>query len=713
MGKLGKKARKFAKKNLQSVLRRKRKTNALFKKKASKRKDPGDIEEQEEDTRVLSNVRRGKGKDLEHFSLDAVYTDDDDDDDATVDDSDSDGYLSEDLSLHVAQSDGDNYLKDNSGGSALSSQNKEMYLELVKKTKKLDRLKKKDSKFSELLESYAKELESFRNKEAHADDDESIDGTELVNGESESNNESQLLTSSDVNSWCQLVTEQQSLSALTSLLNGYRSACHYRAESSGVLSADLRHRFQNSEAFCKIWIFMLNEGNNLFRKLLGLSESNIRKDKLSELKNTSKWNTVKPLIKSYLRSTLYLLNQVSETEILTFSLAQVRASMPFFFAFPSLLRRLVMSAVHFWAAGGGSVSSYAFLIIQDLASMYTSDWFDTCFVKTYKSFIGRCHFVEPVQLKHIQFLRNSFVELCTVDVQKSSRKAMVSIQQLAKILHQGLQTKKKEAVKNICNWQYISCIDLWVMFISANVRDFDLQPLLYMIIQIINGLTLLFRGPRYLPLRVKCIQWLNHLSSSSGIFIPVASLILDVLEYKIGEGGKHGKVVSLSTGIKLPKHFLKSRNYQEHCILSAIELLSAHFAQWSYHISFPELATISLIRLRKFHETTTIESFKRVVKRFIDQVEQNIVYVQKKRDEVAFSPKDQQSVELFLLLEKQSGNAPFTQYYKSIMTRAVTRNLASNEKFPGAEKLYKKIKKLPGSMKNVNGGQPEERTGSD
>lgn len=118
----------------------------------------------------------------------------------------------------------------------------------------------------------------------------------------------------------------------------------------------------------------------------------------------------------------------------------------------------------------------------------------------------------------------------------------------------------QEAVKNICSWQYISCIDLWVTFITANVRDYDLQPLLYMIIQIINGVAVLFRGPRYLPLRVKSVQWLNHLSSSSGIFIPVASLVLDVLEYKIGEGGKHGKSVSLSTGIKVTISDLANQN---------------------------------------------------------------------------------------------------------------------------------------------------------
>ncbi|KAK9912305.1 hypothetical protein M0R45_036174 [Rubus argutus] len=224
-------------------------------------------------------------------------------------------------------------------------------------------------------------------------------------------------------------------------------------------------------------------------------------------------------------------------------------------------------------------------------------------------------------------------------------------------MQQGLLTKKK-----------------------LTIQDYDLQPLLFMIIQIINGVAVLFAGPRYLPLRIKCIQWLNHLSSSSGIFIPVASLVLDILEYKISKDGtKPGKAFNQSTSVKLPKHWLKSRNFQEQCVLSAIELLSVHFAQWSHQISFPDLAIIPLICLKKFHEITTIESSKRVVKRFIDQVEQNIEFVRKRRDEAAFSPTDQQSAESFLQLEKQNGCTPFTQFYKSIIDKAASRNLALNE----------------------------------
>lgn len=85
-------------------------------------------------------------------------------------------------------------------------------------------------------------------------------------------------------------------------------------------------------------------------------------------------------------------------------------------------------------------------------------------------------------------------------------------------------------------------------FIAANIQDCDLQPLLYTIVQVINGVATLFIGPRYLLLRVKCIQWLNHLSCASGIFMPIASLVLDMLEYKTTvDGEKQKKLEAVST----------------------------------------------------------------------------------------------------------------------------------------------------------------------
>lgn len=689
MGKLGKKARKFAKKNLQSVLKRQRKVKSFFKKKASKRDERAQAEDSDGEREEKYSGRNNEVEDFKDISLDTVFGEDDSDMDG--DDSDSDGYLSEDTSCsYNGETRIENHLEEYNGGGDLSVQNKEIHLELAKKMKRLNNLKAKDPEFAKFLESNKEHLQTLRDEENYSDEEESDeDGRE-------SKNKMGNLSSSTVDSLCELVKEQNNVPAFVRLLNGYRAACHYGSESPTIV--------EDSHTFCKILAFMLHEADNIFRKILGISGSNDRKEAILELKNTSKWKTLKPVVKSYLRSTLFLLNEVTDSQILAFALTRLKASIVFFAAFPPLLGRLIKISVHLWATGKGTLSACSLLIIKDVAVVFNSNCFETCMIKAYKAFIDHCKFVEPVLFKHQQFLKSSFIELCSQDLQKAYSKAMVSTQQLAKILQLGLRTKK-EAVKKICSWQYANCVDLWVAFISLNIHDYDLQPLLYTIIQIINGVAVLFPGPRYMPLRVKCIQWLNTLSESSGVFIPITSLVLDILEYKIGkESLKPGKDFSFSSAVKLPKHWLKSRNFQDECVFSAIELLAVHFAQWSYHISFPDLATIPLIYLRKFYETTTIEGLRRVVKRFIDQVEQNIEFVRKKRDEVTFSPNDQQSVESFLQLEKCGGNAPFTKYYTSVIEKAGSRNLLMNGKISSLEQKKSKGKRqqTPKNAMNVD-----------
>ncbi|KAL9402616.1 hypothetical protein Peur_006465 [Populus x canadensis] len=689
MGKLGKKARKFAKKNLQSVLKRQRKVKSFFKKKASKRDERAQAEDSDGEREEKYSGRNNEVEDFKDISLDAVFGEDNSDMDG--DDSDSDGYLSEDTSCsYNGETRIENHLEEYNGDGDLSVQNKEIHLELAKKMKRLNNLKAKDPEFAKFLESNKEHLQTLRDEENYSDEEESDeDGRE-------STNKMGNLSSYTVDSLCELVKEQNNVPAFVRLLNGYRAACHYGSESPTIV--------EDSHTFCKILTFMLHEADNIFRKILGISGSNDRKEAILELKNTSKWKTLKPVVKSYLRSTLFLLNEVTDSQILAFALTRLKASIVFFAAFPPLLGRLIKISVHLWATGKGTLSACSLLIIKDVAVVFNSNCFETCIIKAYKAFIDHCKFVEPVLFKHQQFLKSSFIELSSQDLQKAYSKAMVSIQQLAKMLQLGLRTKK-EAVKKICSWQYANCVDLWVAFISLNIHDYDLQPLLYTIIQIINGVAVLFPGPRYMPLRVKCIQWLNTLSESSGVFIPITSLVLDILEYKIGkESSKPGKDFSFSSAVKLPKHWLKSRNFQDECVFSAIELLAVHFAQWSYHISFPDLATIPLIYLRKFHETTTIESLRRVVKRFIDQVEQNIEFVRKKRDEVTFSPNDQQSVESFLQLEKCGGNAPFTKYYTSVIEKAGSRNLLMNGKISSLEQKKSKGKRqqTPKNAMNVD-----------
>ncbi|KAL0772696.1 hypothetical protein Bca101_037847 [Brassica carinata] len=403
------------------------------------------------------------------------------------------------------------------------------------------------------------------------------------------------------------------LKSLTSLLNWYRAACHYGHEPSGITKPDICYEIEDSETFAKVMIFVLQKADHTFRSILGLSGSS-NKEKILKLKNNPKWDSVKPLIKSFFRSTIRLVKQAADLEITVF------------LRLPNL----------------ETLSKQAFLILKNIGMVFNSECFDTCFINMYKAFLHDCDIPKENSQQRLQFLRDSLVEMCSQDMQKSYTKAFVSITQLAKLLKMSMTTKNKEAVEKIHSGHYTNCLDLWVIFIGANVQDYDLQP-------------------------VKCIQWLNHLSRTSGIFIPIASLVMDMLEYKTtNDGEKQAKKLEAVSTLKvgnsslkrlrssiLPKNWLKSQNFQEQCTFSVIELLAVHFAQWSFHISFPEVATIPIMRLKKFNESSTMEGLKRVVKRFIEQVEMNIEYVQMKRDEAAFSPNDQQSIETFFWLRSE------------------------------------------------------------
>lgn len=410
-----------------------------------------------------------------------------------------------------------------------------------------------------------------------------------------------MLTSASVDSLSKLVKEQQSLSSLTCLINAYRAACHSDFEATSVSGCVISHGIHKSENFSTLLMFMLHEADPIFRMLLGIPSSSSKKEAVLDLKKSAKWLSLRPLIKSYLRSTIFLLNQISDSEILAFSISRLRASIIFLTAFPSLLNKLLkvffnftvvkytwdssyamfdrclyrwfliffiflsssssldfqyyvfsvsyswlarsifhleirflnmcinfqtscnFSIVNFkdyisylnrtqcfsilikmgwwlgshsqillilqlpllfnvhlrsytfpsllangynvnftpckifltldsillqifvdlWATGDRSLSSHSFLIIRDIASMCSSNWLDICFVKTYKAFIDR----SPSE--HTHFLRNSFVELCCLDVLKSSNKAMICTRRLGDILLKGWQTKKKVSFKQL------------------------------------------------------------------------------------------------------------------------------------------------------------------------------------------------------------------------------------------------------------------------
>ncbi|KAG5114754.1 hypothetical protein JHK82_038023 [Glycine max] len=547
----------------------------------------------------------------------------------------------------------------------------------------LQKLQDKDPEFYEFLKEHDKELLQF------SDDDVDEDvGTDTEDGdlqldeeasedeiqEKEQKSSKEVITTSMVDLWCKSIQESGSLSAVRSLMRAFRTACHYGDDGGNESMAKLS--VMSSTVFNKIMLTVLTEMDRILRNLLKLPASGGKKETITDLVATKHWKSHGHLVKSYLGNALHVLNQMTDTEMISFTLRRLKYSLLFLAAFPSLLRKYIKVVLHFWGTGGGALPVVSFLFMRDLCIRIGSGCIDECFKGIYKAYVLNCHFVNAVKLKHIRFLGNCVIELLGVDLPTAYQHAFTYIRQLATILREALNTKTKESFRKVYEWKFINCLELWTGAICAYSSESDFKQLAYPLTQIISGIARLVPTARYFPLRLRCVRMLNQIAASTHSFIPVSMLLLDMLEMKElnrPPTGGVGKAVDLHSILKVSKLTLKTRAFQEACVISVVEELAEHLAQWSYSVAFLELSFIPLVRLRSFCKSTKVERFRKEMRQLIRQIEASSDYVNGKRLSISFFPNDPAAAS-FLEDEKKSASSALSKYVMTLRQRAEQKN---------------------------------------
>ncbi|RWR92651.1 nucleolar complex protein 2 [Cinnamomum micranthum f. kanehirae] len=548
--------------------------------------------------------------------------------------------------------------------------------------KQLQRLEEKDPEFYQFLKEYDKELLEFNDEGIDEDDVTDVDELEpqveelepQVTTEKVKKESAKVITTAMVDSWCNSIHEKVSLGAVRSLLRAYRTACHYGDDGEGEPSE--KFRIMSNSVFNKIMLFVLSEMDGILRELLKLPRSGGKKETIINLMGTKGWKTYGNLVKSYVGNSLHLLNQMTDSQMISFTLRRLRYSAVFLAAFPSILRKYVKVTLHFWGTGGGALPVVSFLFLRDLCIRIGSDCLESCLKGIYKAYVSNCQYVNASKLQHIQFLGNCVIELYGVDLPNAYQHAFVFIRQMAMILRDAVAMKTKEAFGKVYEWKFMNCLELWTGMICAYSSEADLQPLAYPLTQIIFGVARLNPTVRFFPLRLRCTETLNRLAAATGTYIPVSLLLLDMLEMKElnrPPTAGVGKAVDLRTTLKIHKETLKTRAFQEACIFSVVEQLAEHLAQWSYSVAFFELSFIPLARLRSFLKSTKVERFRREMKQLIRQVEASSEFTNKRRMDITFAPNDS-AVASFLKAEKESKASPLSQYVATLRARAQERN---------------------------------------
>lgn len=310
-----------------------------------------------------------------------------------------------------------------------------------------------------------------------------------------------------------------------------------------------------------------------------------------------------------------------------------------------------------------------FAIVRQLGITLPYPFIEHCFKGLYLAYAQACRSTSRQALPHIVLMSSCYVDLCAVDAHAAYRHAFVYIRQLAIHLRNAIQKASPDASRQVYNWQYVNCLRVWAQVLCAHARSTTapLRQLVYPLVQVCLGTARLLPSIRYASLRLQCARILNQLAVELRVYVPVAPLLLEALQFaelsKAPKASKADKPVDWATMVKASAADCAQRSYQEGLVQETLYLLAEHLHSTCCSIAFPEMAAPTVLALRTTAKQTKIVALQKRCKRLLVQVEAQAKYIAQKRDLVEFAPSDATAAAEFLKAEREAESTPFARWF--------------------------------------------------
>ncbi|KAG7357244.1 Noc2p family protein [Nitzschia inconspicua] len=445
---------------------------------------------------------------------------------------------------------------------------------------------------------------------------------------------------------------------LRKVVNAFRSACHLTDDNDEPNTKEKLYSIESSDVFDRLMVITLTKCHDEFRyHFLPKQDGDEGSAKIDFdpnkpinpklMEKAERWPTAKPIMFAFFKSTIHLLSEAKEPDLLVFVLKTLLNYVPFLTPFPRLAESLLKVLTALWSAPIDASEDYqvvrlhSFLRMRQLALTQPFPFIEDCLKKSYLAYAQRAKFATSSSatsaLPTLTFMGNCIVELYSLDYHSSYQHAFVYIRQLALHLRAAMQKKTTEAV--YC-WQYLHCLKLWVAVIteacqssceddgerlpSIGGEDQLLRSLIFPLTQVILGLARLVPSARYLPLRLHCVRLLQQIAAAGQIFLPTTSILLDAFD--LPELSQPPKKMNSSNvqPIRLTLRLradnpLRSMEELEMCISEVFVLLNREIDLYQYSAGFPEFAVRISQRLKKFSKETRQARWRTYAKGCLEQ----------------------------------------------------------------------------------------------
>ncbi|EIW66183.1 hypothetical protein TREMEDRAFT_35338 [Tremella mesenterica DSM 1558] len=540
-------------------------------------------------------------------------------------------------------------------------------------------LEKKDPEFYKYLRENDSELLEFKkgkekddemldedeDEDAGEDDDDVADDDEM---EVEEGRKKISVTMKMLRQWQEAMLKQHSIRSLKSTLLAFRAAAHMNEDDADQGSGrDTKYSIDSAAVFNKLVITALKFTPVVLAHHMPYKALPNGRFKLHQAKKSAQ--PLNRLVLSHLSTLLHLIKSLpsSSTEdsglVLT-AIGESSKLLPWILGARKHVRAYLKVMLDLWSSAGDEVRIASFLAVRRLFVAGDEGIKDLCLKNTYRSLLPPLRNTTPHTLPSINLMKNTAASLYQISPAQSYTHAFGAIRMLAVHLRNvvrastsGKAGENQEAFRSVYNWQYVHCLDFWSLVLGAacakGVEGEELKPLIYPLVQIALGVVRLLPSSRYFPLRFHILHSLISLSRKTSTYIPLSPFLLEILsssEFHSHPKSSSLKPLDLEYIIRAPAQYPKTKIYQECLSEELIFLLADHLSSFSTHVAFPELSLPVVMTLRKHLKKGTAGGAKsqNLIKGLVERIEETRKWVEGKRRNVGFAPKDLGEVRRFL-----------------------------------------------------------------
>ncbi|BEI82314.1 hypothetical protein CcaverHIS002_0301820 [Cutaneotrichosporon cavernicola] len=544
-------------------------------------------------------------------------------------------------------------------------------------------LEKKDPEFFKHLKAedpglleFGMDVDEDEDEEEEEEEDEEMEEDE---DEEEAERTKTVVTMRMLRGWREGMIKQHSLRSLRKMLTAFRAAAHMNEEGEQGSGLDLRYTIPSADVFNRLVVTALKftpvvlAHHKPFKTLpngrikLGASKAPATLDRLI----LSHFSTLLHLLKS-LPSTPSALGEEEEGAggLLALAVSESAKLLPWVLGARKHVRAYLKTLLELWSSASDSVRVASFLAIRRMFVAGDEAIKDICLRNIYKALLPPLRLTSVHTLPSLNLMKNSASELYQLEPALSYQHAFTFIRMLAVHLRNvvrsstaGKAGEDGAAFRAVYNWAFVHAIDFWSQVLSGAAGtetqaargglESPLKPLIYPLVQVALGVVRLLPSSRYFPLRFHILSSLIRLVSLTGTYIPLAPFLLEILdsaEFRKANPKKATlKPLDMAYVIRAPAAYPKTRVYQEGLGEELVWLLSEYHATLATDVAFPEIALPVVLSIRRHVKRGSAGSPKvsTQLKALADKIDANRAWVESKRRNVGFAPRDRSELARF------------------------------------------------------------------